>query len=296
MSFSRDSKNEIAVQPIKSKCCRRAMLMGLLIETETKDDNFLVDFETGEIADMASSYVSEIFSKECNVVRTVKYGRERFSLSCTSNAIVNQIKKCDSNDEGLLELVPKKCDLCIQNFLKGVFLATGTVNDPQKSYHTELSFSNAVRAEKIDALLAEIGIPARRIERSKKVGLYYKKESDIEDFFAKIGANNIAFEIINSKIEKDIRNNENRATNFVATNIMRSVTATGKQIDAIFKLKKCGRFEFLPDDLKTTAELRLLNDDISISELAQLHTPPISKSGVNHRLTKLVEMAENLKK
>ena len=295
MSFSSDSKNELVIQPVKSKCCRRAMLSGLLIAASIDDKRVEATFESGEIATVAAIYIREIFGKECEMSRRVQYGRERFWVSCDSKALLSLVKDYAKEGVGLLENVQFKCGFCEQSFLKGIFLAVGTVNDPQKSFHAEFSLSDLVRAEKLDALLAELGIPARRITRSGKIGLYYKKESDLEDLFAKIGANNIAFEIINSKIEKDIRNNENRATNFVATNISRSVNAIGKQIEAILKLKERGRFELLPDDLKLTAELRLSYDDISLAELAALHTPPISKSGLNHRLSKLVEEAERLK-
>ena len=295
MSFSSDSKNELVIQAIKSKCCRRAMLSGLLIAAKVEDNRFVASYESSEIATVAAIFVRDIFSKECEIQRTVSCGREHFVMSCDSKPLINLVKDYDKDGEELLKLVQFKCGFCEQNFLKGVFLAIGTVNDPQKSFHAEFSISDPNRAEKLDAMLAELGIPARRIVRGKKIGLYYKKESDLEDLFAKIGANNIAFEIINSKIERDIRNNENRATNFVATNISRSVNATGKQIASIMKLKERDRFELLPDDLKVTAELRLANDDISLAELAALHTPPISKSGLNHRLAKIVEEADKLK-
>ena len=103
------------------------------------------------------------------------------------------------------------------------------------------------------------------------------------------------FTVADSKIQKEIRGNENRATNCVATNISKSVNASGKQIDAILKLKERGRFEYLPDDLRITAELRLSNNEASLSELAELHIPPISKSGLNHRLSKLIDEAEKLR-
>ena len=295
MSFSTDSKNELVIQNIKSKCCRRTLLSGLLISAEIVDGKLSATYESSEIATVAAICVRELFAKECDIIRRVICGRERFILTCASKTLINLVKDYSFKDEALLKTVPIKCGFCEQNFLKGIFLATGTVNDPQKSFHAEFSLSDENRAEKLDAMLADLGIPARKIVRGKKIGLYYKKEGDIEELFAKIGANNIAFEIINSKIERDIRNNENRATNFVATNISRSVNATGKQIEAIEKLKEHGRFEFLPDDLRTTAELRINNNDISLSELAALHIPPISKSGLNHRLSKLVEEAEKIK-
>ena len=295
MSFSSDSKRDLALQPIRSKCCCRAMLSGLLMAAKLNENIVSVAFEAEEIAVLTATLVSDLFSKECEIARKVMYGREKFIVAFDSKPLRNLVKDYSKKEETVSSLVQFKCAQCRASFMKGVFLAVGTVNDPFKSLHAEFSFYDEERAEKLDAFLAEFGVPARKVIRENKIGLYYKKGDDIEDLFGRIGINNIVFMVADSKIQNEIRGNENRATNCVATNISRSVNATGKQIAAILKLKEHGKFEYLSDDLKITAELRLANDDISLSELAEMHVPPISKSGLNHRLSKLIEEAEKLK-
>ena len=109
-----------------------------------------------------------------------------------------------------------------------------------------------------------------------------------------MGSQHMIFEIINNRIEREIRNNENRATNCVAKNIEKSVSAAARQIEAIGLLMKTGRFERLSEGLRVTAMVRYHNPDATLDELVELHEPPISKSGLNHRLKKLLEEAEAL--
>jgi DNA-binding protein WhiA len=151
-------------------------------------------------------------------------------------------------------LLGKTCGACHQVFLRGAFLAFGTINDPTKSYHAEFLIPHAVRAEKLDAFLAELGIPARRIVRAKKIGLYYKSSAAMEELFAELGGSRAVFDLINVKIERELRNNENRATNCDARNIAKMVSASQKQIAAIIALKDCGLLDSLEEDLQKTAE------------------------------------------
>jgi DNA-binding protein WhiA len=155
--------------------------------------------------------------------------------------------------------------------------------------------ADAPRVDLLDEFLATNGFPARKVSRGKKIGLYYKKNAEIEELFSVMGAVHATLDLINLVIKKEIRNNENRATNCVAKNIARTVDAVAKQMEAIEKLRDHGVLDGLSDDLRTTGELRLKYDEASLSELASYHLPPISKSGLNHRLSRLMEMAEKLK-
>ena len=130
--------------------------------------------------------------------------------------------------------------------------------------------------------------------RKNKIGVYFKSNTVISDILSYAGAMKASFEVTNTFIERDIRNNENRATNFVAKNISKSVTATQKQISAINKLIEKGKLDGLSTELIQTALLRLENDDISLAELALMHEPPISKSGLNHRLEKICAAADDI--
>ncbi len=295
MSFSTESKRELIKMNVKSGCCRRSLFYGMMMGASVSEHNVIVSFDISESAEFVYDYAKDVLYSTPDLVRRVTCGRERFFVTFQSKQVLSFVNKLDFGDKSLTELLTPKCGGCIQNFLKGVFLAIGTVNDPKKSFHAELKLSETDRAEKLDAFLAERGIPARLIDRDGKIGLYYKSSYDIEELFSEMGANNILFEVINTKIEKEIRNNENRATNCVATNISKTVAATARQIEAIEKLKARLVFDFLPDDLKISAELRLANPDISLSELANMHIPAISKSGLTHRMNKLLAEAEKIK-
>jgi DNA-binding protein WhiA len=128
-------------------------------------------------------------------------------------------------------------------------------------------------------------------ERKDAVGLFYRNESAIEDMLTACGASKALFTFFDVAVEKNLRNTENRATNCVAKNISKSVTAAAMQISAIEALISNGMFDELPEELKKTAMLRLDNPDVSLTELMTLHVPAISKSGLNHRLARLIEEA-----
>ena len=131
-----------------------------------------------------------------------------------------------------------------------------------------------------------------RTRRQGRFGLYYKNNAAISDLLYYIGCSATSFDVANVCIERDIRNNENRATNCVARNISRSVDASRKQIAAIEALIATRKIDTLSDELRYTAALRMENESASLLELALMHEPPISKSGLNRRLTKLMEAFE----
>ena len=293
-TFSYNVKCDLASIPVKSPCCKRALLFGLLYAATLCDEGGLeVSFSHDGVSALAEELIKEVFKQESPAEPLTVVGRKLFRHHVSSKKAAAFVAALDGNaQEPLSALVGFKCANCRICFLRGIFLSIGTVTDPQKASHAELLLSKPGRAEKLDDFLALCGIPARRTERSGRVVLYYKKSTDLEEFFAELGGNSLVFELINLKIEKEIRNNENRATNCVATNIARTVNATAKQLASIEALKERDMLEGLPEDLRITAELRLQNGEASLAELAALHTPPLSKSGLNHRLTRLVSMAE----
>ena len=155
---------------------------------------------------------------------------------------------------------------------------------------------NDTRAKLISRVIEENGLlTPSQTKRNGKIGLFYRNESAIEDLLTSCGASQALFTLFNSQIEKDIRNLENRATNCVAKNILKTVEAISQQIAAIEKLKEFGFYDELSKEIKTTAELRLDNQEATLTELASMHKPPISKSGLNHRLSKIVDEAKKRK-
>ena len=296
-SFAYRTKTELCDIAVKSSCCRRAMTYGMMFAGEVKDGEISVSFSHETVSELFSGLVKECFGKDTTVKKTVVVGRETWTHCFSTRRGASYLAELDGQSgRPLTEQFGFKCGTCRQAFLRGVFLVIGTVTDPAKAFHTEFLLSAPSRAEKLDEFLALCGIPARRISRRGRIGLYYKNSTSIEEVFAEMGANNLVFDLMNIKIEKEIRNQENRATNCVARNISRSVDAIRKQVAAIEKLKDHGILDGLPEDLKTTAELRLKWEEASLAELATQHTPPISKSGLNHRLQKILQEAEELER
>ena len=159
-----------------------------------------------------------------------------------------------------------------------------------------LEFSPVNCCDKFKEALLEIGVDARAIQRGGRTDLYIKKSAIIEDFFAFIGLNSAAFAFMNATIESEFRNNTNRIVNCETNNISKSVTASHKQISVIEELEKANLLSSLPEELEATARLRIKYRDLSLSQLAAVSVPAISKSGLSHRLKKITEMAEKLLK
>ena len=211
----------------------------------------------------------------------------------SSPACAKLVRSMDAEDADAESIFHFGCDSCRSAFLRGSFLALGTVNDPHKSFHMEWKLAPA-RARLLSAVLSDQGYPPRMITRTEYVGVYYKDSAAIEDLITLMGSSTVLFEVINSRIERDIRNNENRATNCVARNIEKTIAAATRQMEAINRLVETGKLASLPASLQETAALRYANPDASLDELVTLHSPSISKSGLNHRLKKIVDAADDL--
>ncbi len=187
------------------------------------------------------------------------------------------------------ELMERDC--CQRALVRGAFLSGGTVIDPRKNYNLELVTPYAELSGDLLRLLKEIGFPFKQVVRKGKYVLYLKNSESISDFLSYMGAFQAQMELLNIKIEKEIRNDFNRAANSETANIEKTINAAVMQIQAIDRLP----LEELPDELREVAMLRLKYKDKSLSELGKLMHPPLSKSGVNHRMKKLLQMAEEQK-
>lgn len=185
-----------------------------------------------------------------------------------------------------------RCQSCKSAFLRGVFCAVGTVSDPEKSFHFELKLREEALADSIFDFIAENALEMRRTKRGDVYSLYLKKCDDIEDMIHYLGAGKEAFQLANEKIKRDFANMANRRNNFEFGNIKKTVNAASESTAAIKILIKKGRLSNLPKGLAETAQLRVDNPYANLEELAELHTDRISKSGVNHRLQKLIELSK----
>ena len=176
-------------------------------------------------------------------------------------------------------------------FLRGAFLAGGSVTDPAKRYHLELITSHYKVCRETYALLLDVGFSPKELTRGGSGVLYFKQSNYIEDFLTAIGAPVCAMGVMEAKVEKDLRNGVNRRVNCDAANVDKAVAASREQVEALTRLTDAGIVATLPVKLQEVAVARLLQPELSLSELAETFDPPLTKSCLNHRMRKLMELA-----
>ena len=303
MSFSVVLRDELCEVPIKPLCCRRAFLYGLLYGARTDGDTVAAVFPVATNAasqpyELAVHLIRSLFSRDAEVKHSTRgahrYAEVSFPFKKAAEHIstLSRLPDEEAECETLARTLEFKCDGCAVHFLRGLFLACGTVNDPAKSYHLEMKLPSDGRLEPVRILLAESGYEMGTTNRSGQTGIFCKSGNTIQEFLAYIGATSTVFDFFNAQIERSIRNDENRATNCVTENISRAIRTGAKQHAAIEYLEEHDLIPALPDDLQFTARLRLNNPDITLAELAELHFPPITKSGLHHRLEKIMAFYE----
>ena len=290
MSFADEVREELCELPMKKPCCKKSLTEGLLIGAARGDGKSItVRYRYEMVATLASAMIRQQYGKSPDTQMSGCYGHRYYDLFFVSPAVQKLLLQMQSNLDTNRYF---SCEGCRSAFLRGVFLACGTVNDPHKSFHLEFALPHGSPVEMLCDFLSLCGYTPRHAQRQNCEGVYFKDSGAVEDLIGMMGAQHTVFEIMNSRIERDIRNNENRATNCVARNIEKSISAASRQIEAINRLMETGRLETLPESLRVTAMLRYRNPDATLDELVVLHEPHISKSGLNHRLKKLLEEAE----
>lgn len=185
-------------------------------------------------------------------------------------------------------------DCCRTAFVRGAFLTGGAVTDPNKSYHLELVTAHYNVSRQTYSLLLEMDLSPKEASRSGNYIIYFKQSAAIEDFLTLIGAPIHAMELMSAKIEKGMRNTVNRMVNCDTANTTKTVDAAGTQIAAIEKIKAAGVYGSLAEKLKQAADLRVENPELNIQELADIAEPPVTKSCMNHRIRKIVEISAGL--
>ncbi len=289
MSFSADAKNEIVKALHQKRCCRCSYAAGLLVNAEAKGSDLLVcTNRSSDVIWAVQKAINSAFGKGIKMSETTGNRVSGFSteIICTDAVSLTEKLQCGEISELLT------CPECTAAFLKGLFVGCASLTDPEKQYHLEFAVKDEKRAAAVAEFLSENISAPSIVSRKNGVGLVYKSSSAIEDILSVMGANQAYFSMVNGKIERDIRNNENRATNCETRNIAKSVDAAGRQIAAIERLKAEDKYETLPQSLKETAEMRVLYPSLPLSELASKFAPPLTKSGLNNRLKKIIELAE----
>ncbi|MDW5299347.1 MAG: DNA-binding protein WhiA [Sedimentibacter sp.] len=185
-------------------------------------------------------------------------------------------------------------DLCKRAYIKGLFMGCGLISDPEKSYHAEFVSSREEQSKGICELLESNGIVGKTIYRKNNYVTYVKESEQISDLLALMGANKAVLDFENVRAVKETRNQINRVINCETANLDKIVDTSMRQINSIKVLKKYKAIDKLPDHLRELAYLRLKHSNASLKELGQMLNPPLGKSGVNHRLRKIEEIAEDL--
>lgn len=284
MSFSIEVKEELSkLSNLANKECVRAELYGYIntINTSLKEND--IKFTT------ESKFNINRFSKLLNNV-----GIEEYSININGKNFYITIPK---KEKIKLEKIYENYEIPENEnekkaLVRGVFLGSGSINNPQKKYHIEIILKNLDMAKTIIKILKEYGIDFKILSRQTKFSIYSKDGEEISKFLAFIGANKAVINFEEIRVYRDMRNNVNRIVNCETANLNKTVNAAVKQIEAINKLKKEGKFNSLPENLKEVANLRLENPDASLAELGAMLKKPIGKSGVNYRLNTIVKMAE----
>jgi len=191
-----------------------------------------------------------------------------------------------------LGILEEEC--CRISFVRGAFLTGGAVTDPAKSYHLEIVTAHYNVSRQTYSLLLEMEFTPKETSRTGNYIIYFKHSTAIEEFLTLIGAPIHAMKLMSTKIEKDMRNTVNRKVNCDTANVSKTVDAAAAQIEAITKLKSTGALSKLPDKLRKAAMLRLDNPELSIKELADIATPPVTKSCMNHRIRRMIDLAAKI--
>lgn len=298
MSFSSDLKEELLhIQP-ENPCCLLAESYGLMLFGRAFSGKELSISTENEAVAEKYSYLAERLclhkvlpqkpsAKKYKVAVENAEDRLRIlaAFGCNGSERVRRLNWANITD-----------DCCVGAFLRGAFLACGTVNSPEKNYHLEFVVPHYNLSLDLKKFLENNDFSPKSVRRGGLYVLYFKKTEEIQNLLGIMGAARFVMEFIDVIVYKDIRNNVNRRLNFESANLNKTVNAAVQQIELIEKLKSTALFAELPKEYRQIALLRLQNPDYSLQQIGEEMKPPMSRSGVNYRLKKLCELARKAEK
>ena len=297
MSFSFEAKRELCRVPLGELPCARAEAYGILLYCNT--------FRYGEIRIITEN---PLFAARLPKLFHRAF-RLRFDALPEPGAEGKRVFRFTSPEKlrrvvEILGYAPRRTpvlhinfalledDCCRAAFLRGAFFAGGSVTDPRKRYHLELLTTHAQAGRELQTILRDLGFESKTLQRNGAFTTYCKQSGQIAEFLRFVGAPEAAQSLLSAKDAKRLRNSVNRRLNCDTANVDKSVEASREQAEAIRRLRAAGLLETLSDKLQLTAALRLEYPELSLSELAEEFDPPVTKSCLNHRLRKLMELAE----
>jgi len=300
MSFALDLKTELCEEELVGGAEERAFAYGLAL--------FARRFSAEDISfSIAHRRTAELF---CEVMRRFagvdvvvreaeRSGMQLYCVSVPDGGDRVKLMEAFYHEAGEPHLRINRSnfedDDCIPYFLRGAFLVCGALSDPARGYHLEFDAGTLNLSRDLSALIGENLVQPKITVRRGSHIVYYKESENIEDILTYMGATKSTVEMMNAKILKDVRNRVNRRTNCETANIDKTVAASAEQVEDIELIYKQRGREYLSDDLRTLADLRLENPELSLRELGEMLEPNLTRSGVNHRMSKLSQMAEDLR-
>ncbi|MBQ9679053.1 MAG: DNA-binding protein WhiA [Ruminococcus sp.] len=303
MSFSTETKREICRTLSTRKPLQYCELYAmLLLGREFTPRSIVFKTENEHTFSHFIFLLNQLFKAKCEVIAPLKgeSGRNRsYTVTVVSPEKCRKIFEHYGHDERDVNLRVNRANIDDEDqqraFIRGAFLAGGSVTDPEKGYHLEFSVSHRNLCMDICRLIREIqdsDISIKMLSRGGTYIAYIKDSEQITDLLTYMGAVVASMNVMGTKALKQVRNSANRRANSEIANLQKTASASANQIKAIKKLKKDGRYNLLPDELKTVAQLRYDYPELTLRELGEKLDPPISRSGVNHRLEKIIRLAE----
>ena len=313
MSFSSDVKEELAKQLNKSRHCQIAELAAIFafagkiipdekgVKLEITTENVLLARKCFTLMKKAFNISTDISMHSGSGVNrihvyTISMDREEDVRKVLQALHIMDLDGRITLQESLTDGIVVQKECCKRSFIRGAYLSAGSMSDPEKSYHFEIVCSSEPKAEQLKEMMNHFGMDAKVVLRKKYYVVYLKEGEQIVDMLNIMEAYKSLMNLENVRILKEMRNSVNRQVNCETANINKTVNAAVKQLDDIKLIEEHMGLEKLPPGLKEMAEIRMEFPEAALKELGTYFDPPIGKSGVNHRLRKLGEIADSIRK
>ncbi len=311
MSFSGMVKEELSRQIGTARHCRIAELAALIgfcgrLEHFPQGEKLKLQTENETVARKCFTLLQKTFNieKEISVRENSHLKRvkvyvleisdpEEIREILQATKLIADSKFCDTLILQDMLVVQQSC--CKRAYIRGAFLASGSISDPEKGYHFEIVYPDERKAQQLQTIIRSFSVDAKIVQRKKSYVVYVKEGAQIVDMLAVMEANVALMDLENIRILKEMRNSVNRKVNCETANINKTVNAAVKQIEDIKLIQQVMGFEQLSDGLAQIAELRMQYPEATLKELGMMLSPQVGKSGVNHRLRKLSALADELR-
>lgn len=299
MSFSSEAKAELCRMNRKKKCCAVAEAYGVALYCNSFTPREIrIITGSAEFVELLPRLFRRAFGVSFDKLTEPGASGSRQTLLITDIGKITTVFRAFGMepDDTLtlhINLGVLENDCCRASFVRGAFLAGGSMTDPAKRYHLELATTHAAVSREMSALLGELGFEPGQARRGASSLNYFKQSEAIADFLTTVGADVSALEIMSARVEKEMRSEINRKVNCDSANADKIVAAAAEQLDAIRIIEREQGLDSLPDGLQQAALLRIANPEASLSELAALSQPSVTKSCLSHRLKRLTEIARS---